>query len=210
MTDLLPSRRTVAKGAAWSLPVLAVGAPALALRASYICPTLPQSGWSTTLTSGSVSGAVGTGGSGWVTNWNSNPPIGSATYAFTSGLDNSSTSATAVVTTTIQIPVESGVNYSFSTLNIGAGYGNNNSSTSAGQSISVAIGGVTMFSSSTRGDGALTIGSRQNYSTNGSTYTAAANGTIAVTFTFTLAARSASGATTSDDIVIALPTLVCS
>ncbi|WP_265445315.1 hypothetical protein [Flexivirga meconopsidis] len=205
------TRRTLAKGAAWSVPILAVGSPAVAVTASCPCAQLPTtaSGWTTRVAQGSVDGTVGTGNSGYVTNWNSSPPLASG-FAFTSGLNNTSSTASAVVTTSATIQTCPRAKYTISSLTIGAGYGNNNSTTSVGQSIMVDIGGTTIFGPrSTRGTGALAIRSGQSYQTTGATYSSDTRGTVTVTITFTLAPIAA-GKAAGDDISIALPTITCS
>lgn len=58
-TPTRPTRRSIAKGAAWAVPVIAVGAATPAMAASPLCPSLPpfadENGWSLE-TSGSGGG----------------------------------------------------------------------------------------------------------------------------------------------------------
>lgn len=222
MSELRLTRRQIALASAWATPVLVVGAAAPAYAASGPCPTLPvtASGWTLTST-GSFNGTVGAGTSGYCTSWNNNPPFGPATFAFTSGLDNSSSTSTATVTTTATVAITAGVTYTIGTLSIGAGYGGGVASSSSGQSVTLSLntptGTQTVFSGNTRsggGAGVTTLtntagnSSRQNYTPTSASYKATTSGTMTVVLTFVIQPLSA-GVVYSDDISIALPTITC-
>ena len=67
MAENRPSRRAVAKGAAWTLPVVAVGAAAPSMAATG-CPTTTTTGWGAPVTTGFWYGAA-TGGFGFVSGY---------------------------------------------------------------------------------------------------------------------------------------------
>ncbi|AND17653.1 hypothetical protein [Rathayibacter tritici] len=81
------ARRTLVKGAAWSIPAVsvAIATPAAAASKDFVCPTVPESsGW--TGASGSDGDSGGTGGYGWTTDgtswWNTKDATRSDYYSY--------------------------------------------------------------------------------------------------------------------------------
>lgn len=183
------NRRTLAKGAAWAIPVIAMGAQAPAMAASPVaCPAIPTpSGWTTT-TAG-TSGGSGTGSYGWTT---------TAPYSFSEVRDAAS-GKTFTVTTTTSVAVMAGVTYTINT-SVTFNYGSNNASISKPQTCSLAMGGTTIFSYTTGSSPLTTPYSAVPVS---GTYKATSTGMVALTFTFAVQAPGSGG---NDDVTVTLPT----
>lgn len=133
------TRRTVVRGAAWSVPVVAIAAQAPAFAAS-VCGQVPytQPGW---VFVSPASGAVrpNTGGNGLVTT--------GGIERYRSELDNNSSASESVatnnmtVTATRTLTLVAGRVYTFS-FSILSNYGNNNSAISQNQYLQIQLGGV--------------------------------------------------------------------
>ncbi|AZZ56874.1 hypothetical protein C5E08_13840 [Rathayibacter iranicus] len=138
------ARRTLVKGAAWSIPVvsLAVATPAAAASNSFVCPTVPaSSGW--TGASGLDGDSGGTGDYGWTSDgtswWNTKDATRSNYFSYY-----------------IEFPFKgvAGHNYNFSWSAFANGSGNNVSYVA----YDVLIGGGGVYTASTdpRRDGGAT------------------------------------------------------
>lgn len=161
------TRRSVVRGAAWSVPVVAAAAAAPAFAASPIpCPVVPPgSTWNVT-TSGTL-GRDTTGGYTW---------DGASWSVYR---DNGSTSATLTFTTTPQAPVAvvPGATYQVS-FSFFWGYGNGNPNQSTGGTFDVLFNGQSVKSLATR-----TAAVDANAGTNG-----VQPGTTTQTFTYVVPA----------------------
>ena len=183
------NRRQLARAAAWTTPVLFIGAAAPAIAASPVnCPSVPTpSSWST-----SYSGTLGLASSGGY-GWNSSTP-----YNFNEYRDNGSTSQTLTITTSTTITVTAGVTYNLSS-QVFWGYGNGVAGSSTPQTVALSIGGSSVFSVATR---STALGASGSTTTVPGTYTATTTGSVTMTLTFTLSALTRAA---NDDVVVYMP-----
>ncbi len=181
------SRRSVVRGAAWTVPVVAVATTAPAFAASAIpCPVVPPSSqWSaTTITSGTPSSKVD--GYAWDT----------AADKWIVYKDNASSSTTAMVLATTSPPfavVPGSTNTGSFTFYWQ--YGNGAASQSAQGTFEVLLNGSTVLTTLTR------PGTTQAFTTQAISFVAPA-GSSTATLTYRYTIEPPAGKPASDDIVV--------
>lgn len=107
-----PTRRTIVKGAAWTIPVLALATQTPAAAASaVVCPSVPGgAGWVTgNPQTGSLTAAAGLNGWGG-TGYNNGA---GQSNVFVSLRDNAGTTDPATVSTSVSLPFQAGGIYTF-------------------------------------------------------------------------------------------------
>lgn len=216
--QLTTSRRTLIKGAAWTVPVIATATAAPLAVASIDCPDLiDRAGWSPRQF---VSGSGLTGDSGpysWQTS-------GSGVDYFAAMADNSSTTGQTVYKVTRTFEVEAGKTYTFDwgiTSNLGRGSGTNS------QRLQVLIGPVgqplanhtTLYAGATAVEpagferiprfGSVPNNNNITFTPQVDTYTPAVSGTVEFVYLLTLARRWGEPGGANDDIYFTTPTVTC-
>jgi hypothetical protein len=213
-----PTRRTVVRSAAWSIPVIAAAIAAPREGAStpaFICPDISDSSLWTVASL--VSGALGNGSNRW------NTTLTPGVHLFQSEADNHVQgwgAPYAPPRTATTFEAVAGATYTF-VFTVRAGYGNNQMSRSRPQRVSVLVGGQTLWTGNTRasvpefpGGAQLPIANNvttvtaQTYSVN---FTAPTSGPTVFQYQFVVpgAAISANPAGANDDIWISIPTTAC-
>lgn len=201
------SRRTVVKGAAWSVPVIAVSAAAPAMAASVApCPTIPDFGsfvWAIPA-SGQLNPSTGHTG----------PATVNGVSAAESILDGKTSAGPATVTVTTTLSLVAGTSYTLS-FGVMGRFADGNGSPTTSQSLAVSVGGSTIYRASTRPQSDPSIAvipTGVNWGTSFMpvtvTFTATATGDIPLVFTFQLPGMPA-GWGGSDDIRVSQPALLC-
>lgn len=181
------SRRAVARGAVWSLPVVAVGAAAPTFAASRPCPTIPPgSDWNTRITAGRPS-SVG-GGYGWGGNTFSVFRDATTSGGFT--LTSSTTISGLIAGQTYTMEVA-----------IGWNYGNSSASSSTAAGARIRVDGTEVLSGQTR---TADLGGTPGTQTYTVTFTAR-DETASLDLEIYVLARTF-GRSASDDVYINMPT----
>lgn len=181
------SRRAVARGAVWSLPVVAVGAAAPTFAASRPCPTIPPgSDWNTRITAGRPS-SIG-GGYGWGGNTFSVFRDATTSGGFT--LTSSTTISGLIAGQTYTMEVA-----------IGWNYGNSSASSSTAAGARIRVDGTEVLSGQTR---TADLGGTPGTQTYTVTFTAR-DETASLDLEIYVLARTF-GRSASDDVYINMPT----
>lgn len=181
------SRRAVARGAVWSLPVVAVGAAAPTFAASRPCPTFPPgSDWNTRITAGRPS-SIG-GGYGWGGNTFSVFRDATTSGGFT--LTSSTTISGLIAGQTYTMEVA-----------IGWNYGNSSASSSTAAGARIRVDGTEVLSGQTR---TADLGGTPGTQTYTVTFTAR-DETASLDLEIYVLARTF-GRSASDDVYINMPT----
>ncbi|ALJ19207.1 hypothetical protein [Microbacterium sp. No. 7] len=206
-----PTRRSVVRGAAWSLPVIAAAITvptAAATTPAPACPSITMGDWSSWRNQGQALVPAGgvNGHNGWFRSHR-------GLTGFVSMLDSAacapgSNTPVAYVLTDVTIPVTPGTTYVFTFQGVG-GWGNSNDNRNTRfQQVEVRINGITMWSGDTRTNLHPDRGI-QSYSF---VYVASPGQTgITLTYRFAIPPRprcDALGA--NDDIVLTSPLITCS
>lgn len=195
------ARRTLVKGAAWTIPVvsLAIATPAAAASNSFVCPTVPaSSGW--TGPSGLNGDSSGTGGYGWTGDgaqwWNTKDATRSNSFSYY-----------------IEFPFKgvAGHSYNFNWSAFANGPGNGVSYVA----YDVLIGGGQVYSASTdprsdaRGGGAYLNPSTTTPVAASATFSPQTDGTY--TFRYRIRLSQLGGTENANhNVQIKMPTLTCS
>lgn len=181
------SRRAVARGAVWSLPVVAVGAAAPTFAASRPCPTIPPgSDWNTRITAGRPS-SIG-GGYGWGGNTFSVFRDATTSGGFT--LTSSTTISGLIAGQTYTMEVA-----------IGWNYGNSSALSSTAAGARIRVDGTEVLSGQTR---TADLGGTPGTQTYTVTFTARGE-TASLDLEIYVLARTF-GRSASDDVYINMPT----
>lgn len=184
---LSASRRNVVRGAAWSVPVVAVATTAPAFAASPVpCPVVPGSAqWTATTGTGSLSSKNDT--YSWDTSQDKWIVFKDASTAGSATFQTRSPAIAVTAGSTIT-----------GTFQLWWGYGNNNANTSNPSTFDILVNNTVVKSIATRTPGAGTVGS---YNSQSFTYTVPAGTTSAViTYRFVVPATTQSR-NADDDIV---------
>ena len=192
VTSARPTRRTLVRGAAWSVPVVSLAAAAPAFAASPItCPIVPPSDLWTTTTTGTL-GTFSSGGFAWENgSW--------IVYR-----DNGSTADPLTFTSTSPaMTVVPGATYEVS-FPFWWGYGNGNVNSSTAGTFDVLFNGASQKSLTTRTPAvdanAAAAGSQPGSTTQNFSYVVPAGTTsVTIVYRYVLTPRSRSA---SDDIVV--------
>lgn len=187
------NRRTMVRGAAWTVPVIAVAVNAPAFAVSPIpCPSMPVgTTWNTTVPNGTLADSS-TGNYGWTSN-----------NRFNNYVDNGSTSQPVTIESTTTIPVVPGATYSIS-FGFFWGYGDGDQAASTQGTFSVLFNGVTQKSLTTRTPAvdanAGTVGVQPGSTTQSFTYVVPAGTTsLTVTYRWVMTPRTLAS---NDDIIV--------
>lgn len=202
-------RRTIVKGAAWSVPVVAVaiGTPAAAA-SNFTCPVLTAADYTKESNGYAYADSATIG------------VQGTKPQAFRVNSDNSSAAgsgAEGVIAFTAQMKVVKGKTYTFSYSAYG-NYGNFTKEGSRSQYFRLKVDGAKISPNygtrtSEFGDTQLPIQEKstdtlpwKDYTVS---YTATADGTVPVRFEFVLPSK-LTGQSANDDVFVTLPTIACS
>jgi hypothetical protein len=192
------SRRTLVKGAAWSVPVIAAATAVPAHAASgAVCPNITSpSVW------GPFEVASGTPGG-------RSEDVKGNFFEFWS--ENGDTATTvAVIRKRAMISVQAGTTYTF-TFQADMNYGNWDITKAVPSAIALVVNGTQIWQAQSR-TGVLPVWpsptSPHNYGTYTATFTATTTGTIPVDINFTMGTKP-DPALANDDIRISTPTITC-
>ncbi|MFE7019923.1 hypothetical protein [Microbacterium sp. NPDC057650] len=201
-------RRTVIRGAAWAVPVIAVAVAAPATAASaFTCPPVSAAAeWAVAIPARDTSGEFTTSGNAaWVSI--------DGRSAWQLSKDNRSATQDAFAETFSEIDMVSGATYTFM-IEVAANYLNNTppnpgNMNIGGQSIQIRLNGISVQDYTTRA--AWSGGTQISMGTSGSrqwntftfTYTATSSGPVAIDYFNRLAPG-----LSNDDILVAMPVLV--
>ena len=201
-------RRTIVKGVAWSIPVIAATAatPLASASITPVCPTVSQSDFGGWVNQGApLFSGTGKQNTGWFRTFNG--LTGFLSMTDSGDWCGACNSPLAYVITDVVIPVTAGTTYTFAIQGVG-GYGNdNNNANTRWQGVDILVNGVTMWSGTTRD--ALTPGlGIQNIVFS---YVAQPGQTsITLTYKFRIPPRPRQDALgANDDILLTAPTITC-